>query len=224
MTPFPGGIEAPANGTLILSAVAAVLYLAMVRRPSSFRRTAVKTASIALLGMLVLIEGGPLLLAAALFLSALGDLFLAEEGERAFLAGLGAFLAAHIVYVALFGMAGGGAEALAAEPWRLILAGLIGAFAVGLFLRLKPALPDGMVVPVAVYVVAIMAMGLAAMTLPSVAVIAGAVLFIASDALLAAGRFLLAPASPRQAIVAPLVWILYTAAQVSITLGFLLDR
>lgn len=224
MMPFPGGIEAPANGTLILSVVAALLYLFMVRQPSSFRRTFAKTASIALLGMLVLIKGGPLLLAAALFLSALGDLFLAEEGERAFLGGLGAFLAAHIVYVALFGMAGGGAEVLAAEPWRLVLAGLIGTFAVGLFLRLRPALPDGMVIPVAVYVVAILAMGLTAMTLPSLAVIAGAVLFIASDAILAAGRFLLAPASPRQAIVAPLVWILYTAAQASIALGFLLDR
>ena len=222
--PFPGGVEAPANGTLILSAVASVLYLVMARQPSSFRRTAVKTASIALLGVLVLVEGGPVLLAAGLFLSALGDLFLAEKGEKAFLGGLGSFLVAHLVYVALFGMAGGGVAALAAEPWRLLVAALIGAFAVGLFLRLKPALPRDLVLPVAVYVVAILAMGLSAMTLPSVAVIAGAVLFIASDAILAAGRFLLAPGSPRQAIVAPAVWILYYAAQVSITLGFLLDR
>jgi uncharacterized membrane protein YhhN len=224
MMPFPGGIEATANGTLILSAVAAILYLFLTRRPSSFRRTAVKTASTALLGVLVLVEGGPLLLAAALFLSALGDLFLAEEGERTFLAGLGSFLLAHLVYVVLFGMAGGGAAALAAEPWRIAAAALVAIFAAGMFRRLRPALPGDMVVPVAVYVVAILAMGLAALTLPSIAVIAGAVLFIASDAILAAGRFLIPAGSPRQAIVAPAVWSLYYAAQVSITLGFLLSR
>jgi uncharacterized membrane protein YhhN len=224
MMPFPGGIEAPANGTLIFSAVAAVLYLFMVRQPTSFRRTAIKTASIALLGVLVLVEGGPALLAAGLFLSALGDLFLAEEGDRAFLAGLGSFLVAHLVYVALFGMVGGGFAALAAEPWRLVGAALIGAFAAGMFLRLRPALPNDLIAPVAFYVAAIMAMGLAAVTLPSITVIVGAVLFIASDAILAAGRFLIPAASPRQAIVAPAVWSLYYAAQVSITLGFLLDR
>lgn len=224
MMPFPGGIEAPANGTLILSAVAAILYLFMTRRPSSFRRTAVKTASTALLGGLVLVEGGPMLLAAALFLSALGDLFLAEEGERAFLAGLGSFLLAHLVYVVLFGMAGGAAAALAAEPWRIAAAALVAIFAAGMFQRLRPALPSDMVVPVAVYVVAILAMGLAALTLPSIAVIAGAVLFIASDAILAAGRFLIPADSPGQAIVGPAVWSLYYAAQVSITLGFLLSR
>lgn len=224
MMPFPGGIEAPANGTLILSALAAILYLFLTRRPSSFRRTAAKTASTALLGVLVLVEGGPMLLAAALFLSALGDLFLAEEGERAFLAGLGSFLLAHLVYVVLFGMAGGGAAALAAEPWRIAAAALVAIFAAGMFQRLRPALPGDMVVPVAVYVVAILAMGLAALTLPSITVIAGAVLFIASDAILAAGRFLIPAGSPRQAIVGPAVWILYYAAQVSITLGFLLSR
>lgn len=222
--PFPGGIEAPANGTLILSAVAAALYLAMVRCQPSFRRTAVKTASTALLGVLVLIEGGPAMLAAALFLSALGDLFLAEDGDRAFVAGLAAFLSAHLVYIALFGMVGGGVGAVMAEPWRIATLLFITIAAAGMFLRLKPVLPDGMIVPVALYVVAILAMGLAAMTLASVAVIAGAILFILSDAILAAGRFLVPAGSPRHAAIAPAVWILYFAAQLCITLGFLLDR
>jgi uncharacterized membrane protein YhhN len=224
MMPFPGGIEAPANGTLILSAVAAALYLAMVRRPPSFRRTAVKTASTALLGVLVLIEGGPAMLAAALFLSALGDLFLAEDGDRAFVAGLAAFLSAHLVYIAQFGMVGGGVGAVMAEPWRIATLLFITIAAAGMILRLKPVLPDGMIVPVALYVVAILAMGLAAMTLASVAVIAGAILFILSDAILAAGRFLVPAGSPRHAAIAPAVWILYFAAQLCITLGFLLDR
>jgi uncharacterized membrane protein YhhN len=62
------------------------------------------------------------------------------------------------------------------------------------------------------------------MTLASVAVIAGAILFILSDAILAAGRFLVPAGSPRHAAIAPAVWILYFAAQLCITLGFLLDR
>jgi uncharacterized membrane protein YhhN len=224
MMPFPGGIEAPANGTLILSAIAAILYLVQVRRPPSFRRTAVKTASVALLGVLVLVEGGPTLLAAGLFLSALGDLFLAEEGDRAFLAGLASFLVAHLAYVALFGLAGGGVAAVVADIWRIAGAVLIVVFATGMFLRLRPSLPGDMVAPVAVYVMAILAMGLTALSLPSSAVIAGAVLFIASDALLAAGRFLIPQGSPRQAFVGPAVWSFYWLAQASIALGFLLDR
>ena len=224
MMPFPGDIEAASNGTLVLSAVAAALYLTIVRRPPSYRRTAVKTASVALLGVLVLVAGGPTLLAAALVLSALGDLFLAEDGDRAFVSGLAAFLSAHLVYVALFGMAGGGGEAIAAEPVRLAGAVIILLFAAGMFHRLRPALPRHLVLPVGLYVAAIMAMGLTAVTLPSLAVIAGAVLFIVSDAVLAAGRFLIPAGSPRQALVAPAVWVFYYVAQVAITLGFLLDR
>jgi uncharacterized membrane protein YhhN len=65
-------------------------------------------------------------------------------------------------------------------------------------------------------------MGLSALTLPVPAVIAGAILFMASDALLAVGRFLLAADSPRQALVRPAVWALYYLAQAAITLGVLL--
>lgn len=219
--PFPGGLEAPSNGTVILSAVAAFLYLAMVGSAPSWRRTLVKTASTALLGGLCLIEGGPVLLAAALFLSALGDLFLAEEGDRAFMAGLAAFLAAHVAYVVLFAAAGGGLHAFAAEPWRIALALALLAFGAGMARRLKPALPADMVLPVAVYILAILAMGVAALMLPSLLVIAGAILFVASDAILAAGKFLVPAGSPRQALVRPAVWILYYLAQLAITLGFL---
>ncbi len=96
------------------------------------------------------------------------------------------------------------------------------AFSAVMFLRLRPALPSSLLGPVAVYVAAILGMGIAALTLPSLAVIVGAVLFMASDAILAAGKFLLAEASPRQSIVRPAVWILYYVAQAAITLGFLL--
>ncbi|MFC3644232.1 lysoplasmalogenase [Aquibium oceanicum] len=222
MMPFPGGPEALPNGTLLLSVVAAVLYLFMTGREPSWRRTLAKTASTALLAVLAFLVGGPVLLVVALALSAAGDAFLAHEGEPAFMAGLGSFLAAHLAYIVLFAQSGAGLAALAAEPWRLAAALLMLAFSVVMFRQLRPVLPPGLLAPVAVYVAAILGMGVFALTLPSWVVIAGAVLFMASDAILAAGRFLIAETSPRQAIVRPAVWILYYLAQVAITLGFLL--
>jgi uncharacterized membrane protein YhhN len=77
-------------------------------------------------------------------------------------------------------------------------------------------------IPVAVYVAAILVMGISALTTDKVWVIAGAVLFIASDGLLATERFLLAAISPHRVWMRHAVWVLYYAAQLAITLGFLL--
>ncbi|TIU46245.1 MAG: lysoplasmalogenase, partial [Mesorhizobium sp.] len=77
-------------------------------------------------------------------------------------------------------------------------------------------------IPIAVYVAAILAMGISALTTGSAWVIAGAVLFIASDGLLATERFLFAAISPQRLWMRYAVWVLYYAAQLAITLGFLL--
>ena len=222
MTPFPGGIEQLSNGTLLFSAAAAFLYLLVQGRPPSFRRTVAKTASVALLAVLAAVEGGPVLLVAALLLSAAGDAFLAHEGERPFLGGLASFLLAHIVYMALFWTAGGGADILAAQPWRLALPALATLAALLLLSRLLPAVGAPLRAPVCVYVLAIVAMMWASATVPAPVVMLGAALFLASDALLATERFLLAPASPHRRWAGPAVWALYWAAQATITLGFLL--
>src|SRR5690606_10948726 len=66
MMPFPGGMDSLANGTLLLSVAAALLYLPVQGRSPSLRRTIVKTAAVALLAVLAWIAGGPLLLVAAL--------------------------------------------------------------------------------------------------------------------------------------------------------------
>ncbi len=50
----------------------------------------------------------------------------------------------------------------------------------------------------------------------------GAVLFMASDGLLAAEKFLVAAISPHREWMRYAVWALYYAAQLMITLGFLL--
>lgn len=221
MRPFAGGLEATANATLLFSFVAAILYLGMLRRPSSWRRTLAKAGSVALLALLAFSEGGPLLLVAALLLSAAGDACLAQEGDKPFLAGLTAFLAAHLAYAVLFWTAGGGVAIVAADPWRAVLAFVMAAFAAVMFARLRPALPTGMVAPVAVYVQAILAMGVAGATLSAPLIILGAVLFMASDAILAVERFLLEPTSPHGAWTGPAVWMLYWTAQALITVGVL---
>jgi uncharacterized membrane protein YhhN len=220
--PFAGGIDSLSNGTLLLSAAAAFFYLLMQGRPPSWRRTVAKTASVGLLAVLAIIEGGPAMLAAALFLGAAGDAFLAQEGERFFLAGLASFLLAHLAYLMLFAETGGGVEILLAQPWRAILPLIALAASALLLTRLIKAAAPGLRMPVAVYVLAIAAMMLASATVGAPIVMLGAFLFVVSDAILAIEKFLMPSGSPHRRWSGPAVWTLYWAAQAAITLGFLL--
>lgn len=222
MMPFPGGIEANANATLLFSFVAAVIYAFALDMPPKWTRTAAKTAAVAFLAVLTAMQGGPLLLAAALALSAIGDAFLSRDGEKAFLGGLASFLAAHVAYVALFLQAGGGFDLLSAESWRGAIALAMAVFVIVMLAALWRRVGPSLRIPIAVYVAAILAMGISSLTISNVWVIAGAVLFMASDGLLAAERFLLAAISPHRVWMRLAVWALYYAAQLAITLGFLL--
>jgi len=224
MMPFPGGIEANANATLLFSFVAAVIYAFALDMPPKLTRTAAKTLAVALLAVLAAMQGSPPLLVAALALSAVGDAFLSRDGEKAFLGGLASFLAAHIVYVALFLKTGGGLELLSAQSWRGAIALAMAAFSIVMLAALWRRVGPQLRVPIAIYVAAILAMGLSALTTGNAWVIAGAVLFIASDGLLAAERFLLAAISPHRVWMRYAVWVLYYAAQLAITLGFLLGQ
>ncbi|GLS31827.1 Uncharacterized membrane protein YhhN [Mesorhizobium albiziae] len=220
--PFPGSATDTANATLIFSIAAALLYLIMLDAPQSFRRMAVKTFAVALLSVLAFFQGGPVLLVAALALSAVGDAFLARDGDKAFLAGLGSFLAAHLVYIALFWQSGGSAGILVAEPWRAVLAAAMLVFALFMLSRLLRVVASDMRLPIVLYVAAIVVMGIAALTLGNLFIIAGAVAFMASDTVLASEKFLMAEQSPGSRPARVAVWVLYYAAQLSITLGFLL--
>lgn len=222
MMPFAGGPESLSNGTLLLSAVAAFLYLLMLHRPPSWRRTVVKTGSVALLAVLAQVEGGPLLLVAALALSAIGDAFLAQDGEKAFLGGLASFLVAHLAYVALFVATGAGTEILAVQPWRLTLPVAVTLAALPLLRRLLPAAGPDMRLAVAAYAAAILAMMWSSATVAAPLVMVGAAMFVVSDAILATAKFLFASASRHHAWAAPSVWMLYYLAQVAITLAFIL--
>jgi uncharacterized membrane protein YhhN len=219
---FPGGIEGTSNATLILSVAAAVMYGIIVNTRPTLARSAVKTLAVGLLAVLVVVENGPLPLFAALVLSAAGDAFLSREGDRAFLAGLASFLAAHLAYIALFMIAGGGAGLVTAETWRLAVAIAIGIAALAMVILLLRRVKPAMRLPIMVYIAGIAAMGLASLTTGSPYIIGGAVLFMASDSLLAAERFLVSAISPYRSAMRVFVWALYYAAQLLIVFGFIL--
>ncbi|CDX34439.1 conserved membrane hypothetical protein [Mesorhizobium sp. SOD10] len=222
MMPFPGGVEANANATLLFSFVATVIYFFALDMPPKWTRTAAKTLAVALLAVLAAMQGGPALLIAALALSAAGDAFLSRDGGKAFLGGLASFLAGHLAYVVLFAQAGGGLGLLTAQSWQGAIAVAMAVFSIVMLAALWRRVGPQLRIPVAVYVAAILAMGVSALTTQNRWVIAGAVLFVASDGLLAAERFLLSAISPHRLWMRYTVWVLYYAAQLAITLGFLL--
>ena len=215
MTGTIAGFETVEHGVLLLSLLAFAAYLTLLDKPVSMTRTTAKDACrrVAFVA-LALMAGGPKLLALALALSALGDAFLAHEGEVAFLGGLGSFLAAHIGYAILFISSGPGFSQ-AAVPGALAIM----VFALGMgVLMVRKAGPLKM--PVAAYVVAIAIMGLGGVTLGG-PVLVGVALFMASDAILGSEKFLMAEASPYRRLTSPAVWVLYYAGQLLITLGLL---
>jgi uncharacterized membrane protein YhhN len=122
----------------------------------------------------------------ALVLSLAGDIFLMLPSDR-FVAGLAAFLLAHVAYVIGLTRHGGsvGALLVAAVP-VVIVAGLLGAR----FLRaVRAAGQNELVGPLVAYMAVIAAMVTCALASGNALAAVGAVLFMASDALIAETRF-----------------------------------
>jgi len=214
VTGFFNTLDLVGAGLLAISALGFVVYLFLLNRPSSLIRTVAKTAAVGALAVLALHVGGPMLLVLALALSAIGDAFLAHEGDVAFLGGLGSFLAAHIAYAVLFISSGPG---FADAPLSGLLAVIL--FGVGMgTVMVRKAGP--LALPVAAYVLAIAAMGLGGVTLGGM-ILLGAALFMASDAVLGSEKFLMSETSSLRRLTSPAVWVLYYAGQMLITLGLL---
>lgn len=155
------------------------------------------------------------LLAAALASSLAGDVFLMFSGF--FIPGLVSFLVAHLFYVALFKRG---------QRWFAHRGAFVATLCIGVAiyaLLWVGGLPAALRVPVAAYVLVIALMAAQAMgrasvlrNAPSLLVAAGAMLFMASDSLLAINRFVHPlPWSP--------LWVLstYYAAQALIVTGML---
>lgn len=126
---------------------------------------------------------------AGLFLSALGDVFLLGKQEAAFLAGLGSFLVAHLVFGVAFVARG------VAAPGFLAIIPLV-LFAWRVLGWLSPHLSDRMRAPVTAYAVAISLMGVLAIATAVDAwdwrIPIGALMFIASDVAVARDNFVAA--------------------------------
>ncbi len=190
------------------SLIAAVWFtVAFCWKPPSTLKSVVKTVSVAGLALAAFLSGGPMLLALALALGSVGDFFLSRTGPAAFLAGLSAFAAAHLAYVALL-MAAGGGVAIGAGSLVLICFGL--GMAAVLF-----AHAGALRWPVLGYVAIILTMGLVAIGLPPTARLGliAALLFILSDAVLGMELFVLPADSRLRRIMPFVVWIFYWGAQ-----------
>jgi uncharacterized membrane protein YhhN len=218
--PFPGGFASTANGWLIFSAASALFYALVLNQPPNLRRTIIKTMAISLLAVVVYDQNGPWLLVAALVLGAVGDAFLAHDGDKAFMGGLAAFLIAHLFYVALFLHDGIGLTVAFAQIWQMV--SIIAMAAFTLFMAAQLWQPVARLrLPVMVYIAVIAAMGMTAMTLNRPVALTGAIMFIASDTLLAHEKFLMSENAPWRPLQKFAVWALYYLGQLLIAMAFI---
>jgi uncharacterized membrane protein YhhN len=156
----------------------------------------------------------------ALLFSAAGDWLLAIPWwPQSFVLGLGAFLVAHVCFVAaLLPLAAKGAVPRA----RVVAAVLMCVASSGLLVWFWPHLGrDKLTIPVTAYIGVLTIMVCTALLarLPTIWAAAGAVCFAASDAMIAIGRFILG----NEALAVP-IWWFYAAAQILITAGFFFGR
>ena len=141
--------------------------------------------AVAILGGALQTTYGKALLA-GLTLSFAGDAFLIGETQQAFLAGLAAFLLAHLAYVAAFVVNGINLRWLAGTSLPVI------GIAAGIAMWLAPYTPPELSLPVRLYIIVISGMVIAAVGTRgkggSVLILVGALLFFLSDLSVAALR------------------------------------
>jgi len=163
-------------------------------------------------------RGDHLILAAALALSCLGDVFLHLGPRRYFIHALGAFLVAHLAYILLFTRHW--PRPFRAARGQMILTALVLVYSLSVTSWLWSGLGP-LAVPVLAYTCAITAMTVAAIlagfSTPFVWI--GALLFVVSDSLIAAARFKALPLA-----VAFLIWPTYYLGQYGIAIGFLREK
>jgi uncharacterized membrane protein YhhN len=203
LQPFPGSVVIKALGMAPLAVVSfRVLGRAEGAAPTGGRRS---------------VSDG-VLLATALALSCLGDVLLHLGFRRYFGVGLGAFLLAHVAYTVLF-------VRCWPRPFRphrrqLALAAVVIVYGLVVTGWLSSQL-GGYSIPVIAYAIAITAMTVAAILagFSTPFVWMGAMLFVLSDSLIAAGRF--RAAVP---LAAYLIWPTYYLGQYGIAVGFLREK
>jgi uncharacterized membrane protein YhhN len=219
---------------LLLSIVSSVLYLAtrgVQPFPGSVVLKALGMAPLAVLTFRVLEKGArPAgdgagagvrdghLLATALALSCVGDVLLHLGFRRYFGLGLGAFFLAHVAYILLFVRSW--PRPLRPRRLDLLLVAVVLVYSVVVTGWLSSRL-GGYALPVIAYSIAITAMAVSAIVarFSTPLVWMGAMLFIFSDSLIAAGRF-----RTVLPLAAYLIWPTYYLGQYAIAIGFLREK
>ena len=189
------------------------------RAGGGWTQLVIKTGSTTLLAVFAWLDGGPWLLVAGLALSSAGDAFLAmdsREGGIWLKPGMAAFFLAHVAYIAWFWglpQADGSWLVLAAQT-GLVLGGMV-------YVRwLAPSLGE-MRYPVFAYAGIILLMGALALRLSPawLLVTLGAVMFVASDMILATQLFRRTDDAAPKVMPSLAVWGLYFFGQALIAWG-----
>jgi uncharacterized membrane protein YhhN len=205
-------------GVSLVCGIAYLLTRGLPVFPGSVVIKGLSVSPLALIALRQLAGGDRLLLAGALLLSALGDVFLGLGGEQWFVYGLSSFLIAHLFYITLFVRQW--PRTAVASAARRVVAALLIVFAAAMFAGLWPRL-GGMKLPVAAYLCALTGMSLTATLAGFRAwwVMIGAALFMLSDSLIAVGKFM-SPIAYSDYV----IWATYYTAQVCIALGFIREK
>ncbi len=196
---------------LLVSIIASVLYFLTIPWQPYPGVVLLKGLSIAPLALLAWQRAEPLL-AIALAFSSLGDILL-DIAPSLFPVGLASFLCAHLVYSTLFLRK----RTTAPDRQQLAMMIVVAAYSVAFALWLTPYLGN-LVIPVWAYMAAITAMAVTSIAskIRPEWVIAGALLFLISDSILAANKFV-GPVPLR----GWLVWSTYVLGQYGLALGVL---
>jgi uncharacterized membrane protein YhhN len=153
----------------------------------------------------------------ALVFSAAGDFLLAMPWwEPSFVLGLGAFLIAHLCFLAAL------IPLVVRTPARVAAAAVLICVCAALLVWFWPRLvAEGMTVPVTLYIAVLGAMVCAALCadLPTIWTALGAVTFAVSDGMIGIGKFVL----QSEALAVP-IWWAYAASLMLITAGFFFGR
>lgn len=199
------------TGSIILAIaiLGAIVFLTVQGKTFFKARPFIKAVMAVALAVLCLAKAPAVLvfMAVGFALSALGDLFLDFPDGKYFLPGLISFFAAHVAYLVYL---------WPHATWSILICALVGIFTLGFIIWLKPSVDKELVIPVAAYsiVIALMGMAAATTTLSSVLIPIGALLFIASDVVLATEKFKFKFPMDKT-----INWILYAGGQIALAIG-----
>jgi uncharacterized membrane protein YhhN len=212
---YSGTLDRVLHGVFFASTV---LFLSLLvpfhPYPGSFVIKALPALSLSLLVWRNVPGAQGKLLFCGLLLSLAGDVILDIDRVKLFIPGLGAFLLAHVLYIAAF------LREFEFRPARLVPLVLLAAYAIGLAWLLRD-IPGGKRIPVMAYLAVITIMAMCAFLLKNrhPLIVVGALVFMASDTIIAVNKFMMPiPNSTLYNIG------IYFVAQYLIVAGFLVRR